>query len=249
MTTVLLADDQVVVRAGVRTLLEPASDIDVVGEAADGLEALAQVARLRPDVALMDIRMPNLNGIDATRRIVSAGHDTKVVILTTYGLDEYVYDALLAGAAGFLLKTEAPERFVDAVRAAAAGDLLLGPATTRQLIDRYLSTGAPDRQPPRELQSLTDREGEVLRLVAAGLSNQETRLPRPRASRRLRLRTWLCPPRPVVISPTELHGRARLAAQINWTVPKLPTGAALDGGGMPSVAHSSELLDGRSCGG
>jgi DNA-binding NarL/FixJ family response regulator len=173
MTTVLLADDQVVVRAGVRTLLEPASDIDVVGEAADGLEALAQVARLRPDVALMDIRMPNLNGIDATRRIVSAGHDTKVVILTTYGLDEYVYDALLAGAAGFLLKTEAPERFVDAVRAAAAGDLLLGPATTRQLIDRYLSTGAPDRQPPRELQSLTDRESEVLRLVAAGLSNQE----------------------------------------------------------------------------
>jgi DNA-binding NarL/FixJ family response regulator len=173
MTTVLLADDQAIVRAGVRTLLEPASDIDIVGEAADGLEALTQVAALRPDVTLMDIRMPNLNGIDATRRIVSAGHDTKVVILTTYGLDEYVYNALLAGAAGFLLKTEAPERFIDAVRAAAAGDRLLGPATTRQLIERYLSTGAPTREPPRELQSLTEREREVLRLVAAGLSNQE----------------------------------------------------------------------------
>ena len=173
MTTVLLIDDQAIVRAGVRTLLEPASDIDVVGEAADGLEALTQVAALRPDVTLMDIRMPNLNGIDATRRIVSAGHDTKVVILTTYGLDEYVYNALLAGAAGFLLKTEAPERFIDAVRAAAAGDRLLGPATTRQLIERYLSTGAPTREPPRELQSLTEREREVLRLVAAGLSNQE----------------------------------------------------------------------------
>jgi DNA-binding NarL/FixJ family response regulator len=173
MTTVLLADDQAIVRAGVRTLLEPASDIDVVGEAADGLEALTQVAALRPDVTLMDIRMPNLNGSDATRRIVSAGHDTKVVILTTYGLDEYVYNALLAGAAGFLLKTEAPERFIDAVRAAAAGDRLLGPATTRHLIERYLSAGAPTRQAPRELQSLTEREREVLRLVAAGLSNQE----------------------------------------------------------------------------
>jgi DNA-binding NarL/FixJ family response regulator len=173
MISVLLADDQAVVRAGVRTILEPASDIQVVGEAADGLEALTQVAALAPDVVLMDIRMPNLNGIDASRRIVGAGYATKVVILTTYGLDEYVYNALLAGAAGFLLKTEAPDRFVDAVRAAAAGDRLLGPATTRQLIERYLSTGAPDRQPPRELQSLTERESEVLRLVAAGLSNQE----------------------------------------------------------------------------
>lgn len=173
MISVLLADDQAVVRAGVRTILEPESDIQVVGEAADGLEALTQIAALAPDVVLMDIRMPNLNGIDASRRIVRAGYATKVVILTTYGLDEYVYNALLAGAAGFLLKTEAPDRFVDAVRAAAAGDRLLGPATTRQLIERYLSTGAPDRQPPKELQSLTERESEVLRLVAAGLSNQE----------------------------------------------------------------------------
>jgi DNA-binding NarL/FixJ family response regulator len=173
MTTVLLADDQAVVRAGLRTILEPASDIDVVGEAVDGLDALTQVAVLRPDVVLMDIRMPNLNGIDATRRMAHAGYDSKVVILTTYGLDEYVYNALLAGAVGFLLKTEAPDRFVDAVRAAADGDRLLGPATTRQLIERYLATGAPSRQPPRELQSLTAREGEVLRLVAAGLSNQE----------------------------------------------------------------------------
>src|SRR5438552_1926476 len=106
MTTVLLVDDQAVVRAGVRTILEPESDIEIIGEAADGLEALTQVAALRPGVVLMDIRMPNLNGIEATRRIVGAGYDTKVVILTTYGLDEYVYNALLAGAAGFLLKTE-----------------------------------------------------------------------------------------------------------------------------------------------
>jgi DNA-binding NarL/FixJ family response regulator len=173
MISVLLADDQAVVRTGVRTILEPATDIDVIGEAGDGLEAVTQVAVLRPDVALMDIRMPNLNGIDATRRIVAAGHDTKVVILTTYGLDEYVYEALLAGAAGFLLKTESPDRFVDAVRAAAAGDRLLGPATTRRLIERYLSSGPPHREPSRELQSLTDREREVLRLLAAGLSNQE----------------------------------------------------------------------------
>jgi DNA-binding NarL/FixJ family response regulator len=139
MTRLLLADDQAVVRAGLRTILETDEAIEVVGEANDGREAVALTRALDPDVVMMDIRMPVLDGIQATERLMSTGAQAKVLILTTYGLDEYVYAALRAGAAGFMLKTEPPARLCEAVHVIAAGDALLGSETTRLLIERYLS--------------------------------------------------------------------------------------------------------------
>lgn len=172
MTRVVIADDQAVVRAGLRTILE-AQDIEVIGEAADGQAAVATARDLDPDVVLMDIRMPVLDGIEATRELLRLPTRAKVLILTTYGIDEYVYDALRAGAAGFVLKTEAPERLVDAVRVIASGDALLGPEITRRLIDRFIATGPAQPHTPAELSSLTPREREVLGLLARGLSNSE----------------------------------------------------------------------------
>lgn len=172
MTRVLIADDQAVVRGGLRLILE-AHGIDVVDEAADGREATVLAREHGPNVVLMDIRMPVLDGIEATRQIVAGDTAAKVLILTTYGADSYVYEALRAGASGFILKTEPPERMVHAVRVVAAGEALLGPDITRRLIDRYVSTGPGHPQPPPEVERLTTREREVLGLVARGLSNAE----------------------------------------------------------------------------
>jgi DNA-binding NarL/FixJ family response regulator len=173
MIRVVIADDQAVVRAGLRMILEAQEDIEVVGEADDGRAALDLVRGLDPDVVLMDIRMPEIDGIEATRRVAQTGAATHVLILTTYGLDEYVYDALKAGAAGFLVKTDPPERLIDAVRVVAAGEALLAPEITRRLVDRFVTGLRPGAVSSPELDELTEREREVLQLIAGGLSNAE----------------------------------------------------------------------------
>jgi DNA-binding NarL/FixJ family response regulator len=170
-TRVLLADDQELVRAGFRMILETQADIEVVGDAGDGVEAVAATRRLQPDVVLMDIRMPNLDGLQATRRLTAAGSASRVVILTTFDLDEYVYQALTAGASGFLLKNAPPEQLISAVRVVAAGDALLAPSITRRVIQQFARLPAPGGTDA--LAGLTERERQVLRLIARGLSNAE----------------------------------------------------------------------------
>jgi DNA-binding NarL/FixJ family response regulator len=172
---VLIADDQALVRAGFRMILDAEDDIDVVGEASDGLEAVSAAARLKPDVVLMDIRMPELDGIEATRRVLAADGDppTRVLMLTTFDLNEYVYDALRAGASGFLLKDVPPEQLADGIRVVAGGDALLAPSITRRLIQEFAQAGPPSGPPPKGLDELTARELEVFKLVARGLSNAE----------------------------------------------------------------------------
>lgn len=175
MTTVLVADDQHLVRAGLRTILENEPDIRVVDEAADGVAAYALARRHRPDVILMDVRMPVLDGIAATRRIVDSGVPSRVLVLTTFDLDSYVYEALRAGASGFALKDMPRDQLLNAVRVVAAGQSLLAPAVTRRLIARFLDQPDPDSQHVRDprLSRLSDRETEVLKLLARGLSNVE----------------------------------------------------------------------------
>jgi DNA-binding NarL/FixJ family response regulator len=173
MIRVLVADDQAVVRGGLRMILESREDIEVAGEAANGREALDRVRGLDPDVVLMDIRMPVLDGIEATRRLTVSGARARVLVLTTYGMDEEVYDALKAGAAGFLVKTDSPERLVEAVRAVAHGEALLASEITQRLIDRFVAGIRPGAHAPPELDDLTERELEVLRHVARGESNAE----------------------------------------------------------------------------
>ena len=170
---VVVADDQAVVRGGLRMILESEDGIDVVAEAVDGHQALRLVRKLDPDVVLMDIRMPDLDGIEATRQLAAGGSRTRVLVLTTYGVDENVYDALKAGAAGFLVKTDSPDRLIEAVRVVAAGEALLAPDITRRLVDRFVSGVRPRSDTNPELDKLTAREIEVLRLVARGLSNAE----------------------------------------------------------------------------
>jgi DNA-binding NarL/FixJ family response regulator len=172
-TRVLLADDQEMVRAGLRLILAAEPDIEVIAEAGDGNAAVAAARRLRPDVTLMDIRMPNLDGIEATRQILACTPPpTRVVVLTTFDIDSYVYQALRAGASGFLLKNAPPEALVQAIRVVADGEGLLDPAVTRRVIEEFARTPA-EAQPPPELGDLTERELEVLNLVALGLSNAE----------------------------------------------------------------------------
>jgi DNA-binding NarL/FixJ family response regulator len=173
--TVLIVDDQELVRAGFRMILDAEDDIEVAGEAANGQEAVAEAQRLQPDVVLMDVRMPILDGIEATRRLLATGGmDSKVVMLTTFDMDEYVYDALRAGASGFLLKDVPPEQLVSGIRAVAKGDALLAPSVTRRVIEEFVRRPPSSvRTLPPELAELTDRELEVLKLIARGLSNAE----------------------------------------------------------------------------
>jgi DNA-binding NarL/FixJ family response regulator len=170
---VLIADDQALVRGGFRMILEAKEDMEVVGEAGDGAEAVALVEQLEPDVVLMDVRMPDVDGIEATRRIVASGSGARIVILTTYDVDEYVFSAVRAGASGFLLKDVRPAELTEAVRVVAGGDALLAPGVTRRLLDRFAGVLPDDSARPADLDELTDREVEVLRFVALALSNSE----------------------------------------------------------------------------
>jgi DNA-binding NarL/FixJ family response regulator len=173
MIRVLIADDQALVRAGFRMILDAEDDLMVVGEAADGLAAVEQAQRAKPDVVLMDIRMPELDGIEATRRLLAVAPDVRVLMLTTFDLNEYVYDALRAGASGFLLKDTPPEDLAAGIRVVARGDALLAPSITRRLIHEFARAAPATPAPPPGLDELTERELEVFKLIARGLSNAE----------------------------------------------------------------------------
>jgi DNA-binding NarL/FixJ family response regulator len=173
MTRVLLCDDQELVRAGFRLILDLEDDLEVVGEAEDGRECLRMVAALRPDVVLMDIRMPRMDGVEATRQLVRAGSPTRVLVLTTFDLDEYVYDAMRAGASGFLLKDVPREQLVFAVRMVARGEAVVAPKVTRRLVEHYVGSPPPTTGLPDVLTALSERELDVFGLLASGRSNAE----------------------------------------------------------------------------
>jgi DNA-binding NarL/FixJ family response regulator len=172
---VLIADDQALVRAGFKMILEAEPEIQVIGEAEDGVEAVEMIKRLKPDVALMDIRMPRLNGLEATRQIVTGNGDvnTRVLMLTTFDLNEYVYEALRAGASGFLLKDVPAEQLINGIQVVARGEALLAPSITRRLIEEFAKNQPVERATPKEVEELTAREMEVFKLIARGMSNAE----------------------------------------------------------------------------
>jgi DNA-binding NarL/FixJ family response regulator len=171
---VLIVDDQALVRSGFRMILEARDDLEVVGEAENGAVAIELAQELKPDVVLMDVRMPVLDGVEATRRLLESGSGARVIILTTFDLDEYVFEALRAGASGFLLKDVQPSQLAEAIRVVASGEALLAPSVTRRLLDRFAaSLDAPAMEPPPELDTLTSRELEILLLMASGRSNGE----------------------------------------------------------------------------
>jgi DNA-binding NarL/FixJ family response regulator len=173
MIRVLVADDQALVRGGFRMILEAEDDLEVIAEAEDGAQAVAQTRELRPDVVLMDVRMPILDGIAATRQIVGEDAAARVLVLTTFDRDEIVYDAMKAGASGFLLKSVPPAKLAGAVRTVADGDALLAPTVTRRLVEQFVRRPSPGQVTPPEIAQLTDREREVLQLIARGHSNPE----------------------------------------------------------------------------
>jgi DNA-binding NarL/FixJ family response regulator len=170
---VLIADDQALVRGGFRSILEGQEDLEVVGEAADGAQAVEEAVRLTPDVVLMDIRMPGVDGIEATRRLSSLGVATRVLVLTTFDIDEYVYEAMKAGASGFLLKTAPPRQLADAVRTIARGEALLAPSVTERLVEQFVRRPPPGSATHPGLEELTERERDVLQLLARARSNAE----------------------------------------------------------------------------
>jgi DNA-binding NarL/FixJ family response regulator len=173
MIRVVIADDQALVRGGFHSILAGQHDIEVVGEAEDGNAAVELTERLRPDVVLMDIRMPGMDGLEATRRIAAQGIATRVLVLTTFDVDDYVYAAMKAGASGFLLKTAPPRQLADAVRTIAAGDALLAPSITRRLVEQFVRRPPPGTSVPPGLEELTERELDVLKLLARAMSNAE----------------------------------------------------------------------------
>jgi DNA-binding NarL/FixJ family response regulator len=172
MIRLLIADDQAMVRSGLKMILESESDLEVVGEAQNGEEAVRQVAKQKPDVVLMDVRMPIMDGLEATRLVVTDHPDTRVIVLTTFDIDDYVYGALRAGASGFLLKDAPADDLIAAIRVVASGDALLAPSVTRRVIERFAERPAPNAA-IKGLDDLTEREAEVLKLLARGLSNTE----------------------------------------------------------------------------
>jgi DNA-binding NarL/FixJ family response regulator len=172
-TRILIADDQALVRGGLRMILDAQPDLEVVGEAVDGREALQQARELSPDLVLMDVRMPELDGLETTRRLLDRDPSPKVVVLTTFDLDHYVYEAIRAGASGFLLKSAPPQQLIAGIRTVMAGDALLAPEITRRLLDRFVARPPRPTTIPPEFADLSERELEVLRLIAGGRSNAE----------------------------------------------------------------------------